>query len=202
MAMRTASISLMFGNNYGEQIDFTFKTPLIKERTFMAWCPRLESLELIYYSDSYPDLPGRLLFPISNFKSFKDSNQNFEVVESIRSPNGGYLHLYQPKWENTKDRFLTVLFKTYQILHNKERILYVPLQEVRDEVCRILRLSSSSFEFFLEECFKSSLLKKINFSIALETDVRKDQTSGYQILRRPVYIQGVPHSLIAIKPNT
>ena len=33
-----------------------------------------------------------------------------------------------------------------------------------------------------------------------ETDVREDISSGYGLLRRPVYIQKVPHTLIALAP--
>lgn len=200
IAMRSATVSLLFGNSYGTVHDFTFKTPLIKERTFMAWCPRLESLELIFYSDYFRDLPGRLIFPISNFKS-SASYMSFELVEKIKSPDGSGLYFHQPTWENFKSKFLTALFNVYQNLHNKERILYVPLQDVRDEVCRVLRISSLTFENMLEQGFRSALMSNTNFSIALETDVRKDQTSGSQILRKPVYVQGVPHSLIALKPN-
>jgi hypothetical protein len=44
-------------------------------------------------------------------------------------------------------------------------------------------------------------MREINFTIALETDIREDQMSGSQILRKPVYVQAIPHSLIAININ-
>lgn len=201
MAMRTATIMRLFGNAYDGYSDFSFKTPLIKERTFMAWCPRLESLELIFYSDYYRDLPGRLIFPISAFKSDDKNQSEFIPAGNIKSPDGRTLNFHQPKWDDFKAKFLTTLFTVYQNLHNKERILYVPLQDIRDEVCRLLRISSATFDVFLEEGFKSALMLNTNFAIALETDVRNDQTSGSQLARRPVYVQGVPHSLIALKPN-
>jgi hypothetical protein len=199
-AMRTSALQLLFSNEYNQVADYRYNTPIMHERSYMAWCPRLESLELIYYSDYYKEIPGRLLFPLTIFRKNTDSN-DFEINNQISAPNGDNLHYYQPKWTNFKMEYIEVLYNVYQNLHNSLRILYVPLQDVRDEVCRILRISSLLFEKFLEEAFKESLIRKINFSIALETDIREDQRSGSQILRRPVYIQSIPHSLIAININ-
>ena len=199
-AMRIASLNSLFGNSYRGVDDFRSSNGVMRERNYMVWCPRLESLEMIYYSDYYKSLPGRLIFPLTVFKP-STSSSDFEINQAITHPEKMTLYYFQPRWDTFKPQFIGTLFDVYQNLHNKKRILYVSLQEVRDEVCRLLRISSLLFEKFLEEAFKQSLLRKIDFSIALETDIREDQRSGSQILRRPVYIQGIPHSLIAINTN-
>lgn len=199
MAMRISALNMLFDNEYNSERDFKNIDPVLKERGFMAWCPRLEALEMVFYSDYYRDLPGRLLFPLTIFK--EKVTLSYEVNNDIKSPTAASLQYYQPNWADIKVKFIRVLSNAYQTFHNKEKILYVPLQDVRDEVCRILRISAILFDSFLEQAFKESLTKKIDCSIALETDIREDQRSGSQIHRRPVYIQSIPHSLIAIKMN-
>jgi predicted transcriptional regulator len=199
-AMRTSALQILFSNEYSDTPDFSFEAPIMSERNYMAWCPRLEALELIYYSDHFREIPGRLLFPLTVFKSNAGS-ADFEINDKVFSPSLHKLHYFQPNWLEFKLKFLTCLTRVYQNLHNKQRILYVSLQDVRDEVCRLLRISSILFEKFLEEAFRASLMREINFTIALETDIREDQMSGSQILRKPVYVQAIPHSLIAININ-
>jgi hypothetical protein len=76
--------------------------------------------------------------------------------------------------------------------------LYVSLLDVRDEVCRQLRLSTTIFDKFLAHAFRESLHSEAAQSISIESDVREDQRSGSGLLRRPVWIDGVPYSLVAI----
>lgn len=202
-AMKSAAVDFLFSNKYetNETNDFirnkVSKDP-INSRTFMVWCPRLETFELLYYSDYFEDIPGRLIFPCSVFAAKKDSN-NFSKLNFIKSPSGEFLYRHRPKWEFFKDEFVATLNECYQLIYNKEGIIYVSLQQVRDEVCRLLRISALSFETLLEIAFKESVQRKIEFSIALETDIREDQKSGFQIQRRPVFINSIPNSLIAIK---
>lgn len=203
LAMKNVAVKFLFANKYitNETNDFisnrTTKDP-INTRTFMVWCPRLETFELIYYSDYVEEIPGRLIFPCSVFATNKDIS-NFKKVDYLKSPKNEIIFKHKPNWDNYREEFIKTLNECYQEIYNKEGIIYVALQQVRDEVCRLLRISASTFEFFLEKAFRESVQRKIEYSIALETDIREDQKSGFQIQRRPVFINNVPNSLIAIK---
>jgi hypothetical protein len=200
LAMKNVSVKFLFQNKYtyNEQKDFIASKDPINSRTFMVWCPRLETFELIYYSDYFEEIPGRLIFPCSVFAN-KKSLINFHEIKFITSPRNETLYRHKPQWREYRDEFIKTLNSCYQDIYNKEGIIYVALQQVRDEVCRLLRISTISFEQFLETAFRESVQRKIEYSIALETDIREDQKSGYQIQRRPVFINNIPNSLIAIK---
>ncbi len=200
LAMKSVSVNLLFGNKFinNTNKDFLTTKDPINSRTFMVWCPRLESFELLYYSDFFEEIPGRLIYPCSVFKSWNQSS-DFKAIEFIKSPDGRMLYLHKPNWVSFKEIFYVTLNEVYQGIYDKEGIIYVSLQQVRDEVCRLLRISAAIFERFLELAFRESIQRKIDYSIALETDIREDQKSGYQIQRRAVYIGSIPHSLIAIK---
>jgi hypothetical protein len=203
LAMKNVSVKFLFANKYvtSDTNDFVSneisKYP-INSRTFMVWCPRLETLELVYYSDYFEEIPGRLIYPCSVFVKDREM-KNFEQIDFIKSPTDEILFRHKPKWLNYREEFVMTLNQSYQQIYNKEGIIYVSLQQVRDEVCRLLRISALTFETFLENAFRESVQRKIEFSIALETDIREDQKSGSQIQRRPVFINNIPNSLIAIK---
>lgn len=202
-AMKNVAVKFLFGNKFvsNERKDFISnklsKDP-INSRTFMVWCPRLETFGLLYYTDYFEEIPGRLLFPCS-FYSTNKPNRNFYPIEFIQSPEQKMLYKHSPTWSDFKNVFLSTLYECYQARYNKEGIIYVSIQQVRDEVCRLLRINTHTFENFISFAFRESIKREIEFSIALETDIREDQKSGFQILRRPVFINNVPNSLIAIK---
>jgi hypothetical protein len=200
LAMKNVAIKFLFSNRFAanERGDFIASKEPINTRTFMVWCPRLETLELLCYSDYFEEIPGRLIFPCSVFLNNKVMS-NFEEVKFIKSPQNEVLYRHKPIWKNYREEFISTLNESYQTIYNKEGIIYVALQQVRDEVCRLLRISTLTFETFLEKAFRESVQRRIEYSIALETDIREDQKSGYQIQRRPVFINNIPNSLIAIK---
>lgn len=198
-AMREAAVKYLFGNSPPDsQVeDFsTLRSPLAP-RTYMGWCPRLESLELIFYTDAHPLIPGRLIFPTSVFRDFGKSSQ-FERVDDVKEPGGKSLWLHRPDWSLVKDRFLELLQREHQRVSTRVGTLYVSILDVRDELCRQMRISASCFDEYLEEALRESVLPGSKWSISVETDIREDQRSGPQLYRRPVWINGVPHSLIAI----
>jgi hypothetical protein len=200
LAMKEAAVKFLFGNKepYNNKKDFYYsKISPISPRTFMVWCPRLEALELIFYTDMHPNIPGRLIFPVSVFKKRKE-NEDFEKIENVKNPTGEYLFLHQPKWITFKKDFIETIYSEHQKSSIRVKSLYAPIQDIRDEVCRLLRISSKTFDKFLEKSFEDSLKRNSKYYISLETDTREDQRSGFQILRRPVWINNVPRSLIAI----
>lgn len=199
LAMREAAVGLLFDNTpYGSRCgDYPGNRPPIYPRTFMGWCPRLETLELIFYTDWHPAIPGRLLFPTAAFRDYA-SLDRFELLRDIRHPHGEYLWLHQPQWDDFRVLFLDALIDAHQRLSRRVGSLYVSLLDVRDETCRQLRLSALHFDDFLEHVLDEMPSSDFPWSISVETDIRAEQSSGYGLLRRPVYLDGVPHSLIAL----
>ena len=171
--------------------------PPLAPRNYMGWCPRLEALELIFYTDVHPSIPGRLIFPTSVFRK-NAPEERFEKIGYIGDPNGKSLWLHRPMWKLIKDDFLHILRQEHLRVSIRAGSLYVSILDIRDEVCRQLRLSTASFNEFIEESLRESVLPTSQWSISVETDIREDQRSAYQLLRRPVWIDGTPHSLIAI----
>lgn len=208
-AMREASIELLFSAYQPihkfelrlELLEFRSEKHPIPPRAFRAWCPRLDALEFIFYTDWHPLISGRLIFPCSAFREKADTPP-FEILSRIRDPAGRSLFLYQPTWEYIENQFISVLLDCYGRLSRRVGALYLSLLDIRDEVCRQLRLSSTVFDSLLETAYKELIREDITMgkrlSISLESDIRPEQRSGYGMLRRPVYINGVPHSLIAV----
>jgi hypothetical protein len=199
MAMRAAAVEILFNTTPpGHQTpDIKSDKPPLFPRTFRVWCPRLADLELIFYTDRHPAVIGRLLFPVAVFRH-NAAHPPFEKLEPIRNPSGDFLWLYQPGWDLQGKKFLKTLVQTHQFISRRTGTLYVSLLDVRDEVCRRLRLNATLFDEFLKFAFRDSLRPGAPCSISIETDVREDQRSGSGLLRRPVWIDGVPYSLIAI----
>ncbi len=200
MAMQEAAVKHLFSNEppNSDKRDFSMsKNEPLYPRTYMAWCPRLESLELIFYTDVHPLVPGRLIFPTSVFRSSASTNV-FEELNTVKNPYEETLWLHRPGWDSMKKLFFKVLIQEHRRAYTRFGSLYVPLLDVRDEVCRQLRLSAACFDNFMEKALRESLHPDSEWSISVETDIREDQRSAHRLIRRPVWIGGIPHSLIAI----
>jgi hypothetical protein len=203
LAMREASINLLFANESprNKKRDFESSKHPIPPRSFRSWCPILEALEFIFYTDHHHEISGRLIFPCGGFLAV--GSDNFEDIEGIKEPyEQNSLKLFQPKWDNLRAEFMRSLQDVYFQTSKRVGSLYVSLLDVRDEVCRRLRLSSVLFDEYLgilyHESIRDSIIGGKAFSLSLESDMRPEQQSGSGLLRRPVYIDRVPYSLIAI----
>lgn len=171
----------------------------MSHRSFMIWCPRLESFGLLFYTDYKKEIPGRLLFPTSVYKK-EVTNTNYSPKTFLTRLDGDYLHVHTPNWESIGKLFVDTLLEVYDFFYNKEGIMYISLQDIRDEMCRILRINPTTFESFIQITYEYSLKRKIAYTISLETDMRQDMKK--QLNRRGVYINGILNTLIAIKPYT
>jgi len=208
-AMREAAIELLFSAYHPvkdfrldfQLLEFRSEKHPIPPRAFGAWGPRLDALELLFYTDWHPYISGRLLFPCASFRYNADTPP-FETIQGVKDPSGRSLYLFQPTWDYIRQKFTNALVDTYGRMSKRVGALYVSLLDVRDEVCRQLRLSSTLFDYLLEIAYRELIRESISMgeidSISLESDIRHEQRSGYGMLRRPVYINNVPHSLIAI----
>lgn len=199
LAMKTVAVRKFFSrlNPQSGNLDFPNKRSEMTHRSFMVWCPRLAAFDMIFYTDNNPEIPGRLLFPVSVFKH-ESQNSSYIVKKFVKDPYGACLYIHSPKWEDFEKIFIETLVEVYQKYYNKQTIIYISLQDIRDEVCRLLRISPHTFEQFLQKTYELSILHKIRYSISLETDLRLDMK--IQINRRGVYLNGILYSLIALKP--
>ncbi len=199
LAMKTIAVRKFFSrcNPVNKNVDFLNKRSDMTHRSFMVWCPRLENFSLMCYTDNNPEIPGRLLYPISSFKTVNTS-VSFTSKPFLRDNDGRALFIHTPRWDDIKSEFIATLLEVYQNYYNKQTIIYISLQDIRDEVCRLLRISPYLFETFLQTTYEMSVKHEIKYSISLETDIRLDMK--VKINRRGVYLNGVMYSLIAIKP--
>jgi hypothetical protein len=117
---------------------------------------------------------------------------------NVRDPDGNMLWLHQPSWESIHERYVQTLIAVHRQLTARHGTLYISLLAVRDEVCRQLRISSVTFDEFLGHTLDFLPAPGFSWSIAVETDVREDQSSAPAQYRRPVYLNGVPHSLLGL----
>lgn len=199
LAMQNVTVKHFFSKNNpltGEHELPDNKRSDMTHRAFMIWCPRLEYFNLLVYSDYISAIPGRLVYPISKFK---DTDQYVGYCEKqyIENPQCQYLYVFHPSWEQIRESFVTVLYNVYQKLYREQWIIYVSIQDIRDEVCRQLRISPADFEQFLSKSYQCSLKREIEYSISLETDLRLDMK--VQLNRRGVIVDKKLYTLIAIK---
>jgi hypothetical protein len=197
LAMRIASLRLLFGGTpYGfTSPDIPVERPL-SVKTLKPWCPRLQALELIGYTDHLPGVSGRLLYPTSVFRRSASADQ-YVHVETTCHPDGCSLYLHQPSWQTIRERFWQILVAAYQGVMKRVHSRYVSLLDVRDEVCRQLRLSPLAFDEHFARLLEESLLAG-SWQISIETDAREGQQAGGQAERRPVYVNNTPYTLIAL----
>jgi hypothetical protein len=199
-AIRRATIHLLFGRELQGTHDVNYGgiKPPFYLASFEIWCARLQALEILFYTDWHPDVPGRILFPVALFRDCPAASRQFECLPAIRHPDGRPLCLHQPEWGAWRERFWQALVKVHRGISQQVRARYVSLLDVRDEVCRQLRLSAHRFEEFLERALQETPPDSCPWHISAETDLREDLRSGRGLLRRPVYIRRVPHTLIAM----
>jgi hypothetical protein len=202
MAMLEASVGYFFGPKPpgSNSTDIQAAKRLISARTLRLWCAKLEDLGLVFYTDNVRGAPGRLVFPVSVYRE-APAPADFVEQESVQSPGGMSLFYHVPKWGEHKVAFERVLVDAHHRLSQSTGSLYVSLLDVRDEVCRRLRVNGEVFEGCLAAAFRESLDPGSPRSISLEADVREDQQSGHAQLRRQVWQEDVPYSLIAVAPR-
>ncbi len=203
-AMREAAVKLLFGTVPPgcSEPDFLDLLEPIHPRSFKVWCPRLNELEFIFYTDYHPAVSGRIIVPCGAFRN-DAPRATFEKVEGVSDPSGKPFFLFRPPWSSIRESFLDVLLESYQAESKRLGAFYVSLLAVRDEVCRRLRLSADLFDDLIavayEEALRDTSANGQIISISLESDMRPEQRSAVGMNQRPVYVQRVPQSLIAIR---
>lgn len=199
-AMKESAVKLLFGNaNPVTGLnDFNEDRSPLRPRSYSYWCTRLEEIGLLNYTDYNIPIPGRIIYPVCSFKD-NVPNDNFRLIKQVSNLSDKYLCLFRPGWSYIKDLFYETLYEEYKKIYLQVKSLYISIQDLRDSVCRILRLGNFVFDEFIERAVDESLYGNTSIRIALETDVREDQRKSLQ--RRPVYVHGKFVSLIAITNN-
>ena len=106
LAMKTVAVRKFFSrlNPQSGNLDFPNKRSEMTHRSFMVWCPRLAAFDMIFYTDNNPEIPGRLLFPVSVFKH-ESQNSSYIVKKFVKDPYGACLYIHSPKWEDFEKIF-------------------------------------------------------------------------------------------------
>lgn len=199
LAMKNISVHKLFSriNPQTKVQDFPNKRSEMTHRAFSVWCPRLENFNLLFYTDYNPIIPGRIIFPLASFKVSCKRN-GFLEKSFIKLSDDRVLYIHNPDDNDFFDLFKQTLLETYQRYYNMQSIMYISIQDIRDELCRLLRISPKLFESFLQKTYDQSVKRDFRYYISLETDLREDMK--IQLNRRGVFINGRMYSLIAIKP--
>jgi hypothetical protein len=202
LAMREAVIKKWFQNKNPKTLkdDFEAKNDPLHSRTYSYWCSKLEELGLINYTDYNSRIPGRLIYPISTYNSTSNKPEFYRVILDVKNLEKKPLLIFKPTFDddNIRNIFIETLFEEYSRINRKTKSLYISSQDLRDEVCRVLKFSSYLFDLFLEQTVNFSANGNIKYRISLETDIREDQQSRSQMQRKPVYFNKRIISLIAI----
>ncbi len=209
MAMKEAAIELLFHTipSHSKSSDvytrgarkyiISPKSP----RMLQLWTARMEDLNMLFYTDNLKDAPGRLIFPVSVFLP-EASSPDFIIQDGVSSPEGESLFYHMPNWKQHSKTFMSTLYDVHWGVSRRVGSFYVSLLDVRDEVCRQIRISATWFDELLEQAVISCLQPGAVWSLSIESDVREDQRSAHGLLRRPVWQGATPYSLIAIRKRT
>ncbi len=91
--------------------------------------------------------PAELCYLVSDFESgvFKYSTKEI-------SYQGGKIYIHNPKFEEIKDALKDTMIKAYN--SKKDEFGYMKIADMRDLVCRELRISDSLFDSFVKKLYK------------------------------------------------
>jgi len=122
--------------------------PIIKSRrTYDFVRSRTTFLELSNYATfDFDGSPAEITYLISDFKS------TFEYFTEIVNYSGGNLYLNKPDFEKIKECLKESITKVYNTY--KDDVGYVKIADVRDKVCRELRISDELFDEYLKNLYK------------------------------------------------
>jgi hypothetical protein len=209
MSMQEAAIALLFDPKPPHENDQDIHTRgtrkyIISEkspRILRLWTARLEDLNMLFYTDNVRDAPGRLIFPVAVFLTGEPS-ADFVRQDGIVTPTGQHLYYHMPKWDQHSETFMATLHDVHWSVSRRVGSFYVSLLDVRDEVCRQLRISAAWFDELLRQAVSYCLVPNSLWALSIESDVREDQQSAHGLQRRPVWQSATPYSLIAIRKRT
>jgi len=102
---------------------------------------RLHYFGLVNYSEHLPDFDGEIMYPLIWNK------QKVPYAKPI-ALLGNTLYYSKPSWKEISKEFLSTLWQTHKSLPGAG---FVPVMDLRDKVCFMLRISDMSFDNLLKQ---------------------------------------------------
>lgn len=165
---------------------------------FDIWTYRAKQLGILNRTEFYPNINGRVVYPISLISSKDIASLDFRKIFNYESSNEN-LFIHEPEWNETFiDKFIEVLHSSYYELKSKNKTYFVSLPDLKDIVCYKLKISNESFEEFLRKSYTLNLQNQIRIRISLESDRLPEETKAMYSIREGVLIEGVHRNIIAI----
>lgn len=123
--------------------------PKIKSRRVYDFVKsRLTFLELTNYANFYFDgFPAEVVYLISDFEKGSHKYSTREIYYK-----DGKIYLYTPKFEEIKEILKETMIKIY--IANKDDFGYMKIADMRDLVCRELRISDKLFDNFVKKLYQ------------------------------------------------
>ncbi|MEM3697860.1 MAG: hypothetical protein QXQ94_10275 [Candidatus Bathyarchaeia archaeon] len=124
-----------------------FQSIIESRRMYDVIRSRTTFLELTNYAIIDIDgFPAEITYLISDFEpSFRHTMDRVDYIK-------GTIYLNRPSFEELREQFKDSLIKTY--IGKKDEFGYARIAEVRDMVCRELRISDSLFDIYLKRLYK------------------------------------------------
>jgi hypothetical protein len=164
--------------------------------TFSIWIERAKQIGILYTTEFFPDISGRIVFPTSIIlDSIK--NQDFEIIYTYST--GEKLCLHKPKWNNNyQEEFVKTLQEEFLFLQKTRKTHFINLLDLKERVCFKKRIPGFIFDEFLEKAYLMNLKGEIRIKIALEVDKLPQETNAMYLKREPILINGKYKNIIAI----
>lgn len=163
--------------------------------SFEIWTYRAKQIGILNATDFYPNFNGRIVYPTSVISK----PLNTTDFHPIYTYSGGeQLLLHTPQGENAEEKFIEYLVRDYFLLKNQSNLYFVRLTALRELVCYNMKISESSFEYFLNSIYKKNLLGMLKVKISLEVDKLPEDTKSMYLKRTPVMVDNKYRNIIAI----
>lgn len=117
-------------------------------RTYDFIRSRTTFLGLTNYANfNFDGFPAEAVYLISDFESnsFKYSTKEIDY-------QGGKIHLHSPKLEDIKEALKETMIKVYN--SNKDEFGYIRISDMRDLVCRELKISDNLFDNYVKKLYQ------------------------------------------------
>jgi|GEM_PF-2302148 len=113
--------------------------------------------DVIRSRTTYLDLTNHGIFNIDGYSAeiiylISDFEPSFPYNQEEIKYSKGDIYINYPRWEDLKARFKISVLNNY--LANRDSLGYAMIAEVRDSVCKELRISDSLFDLFLKNLYK------------------------------------------------
>lgn len=171
---------------------YKFTLPL---STFELWVYRGKQIGVIYVTETYPRLNGKLVFPTSVVLDDTKSTDFYSIYEYS---DGKKLYVHEPRLEDFEDEFVDAVVRGYMELRRIRRAYFVNLASLRELVCFYLKISAHTFELHLNHIYRLNLAGGLRIRISLEVDKLPEETNAVYVKQEPVMVDGSYRNIIAI----